>query len=49
MSTVRVALPLNQIKKALHQLPSQEKIKLWRLLDDDLDRCYCSRFAPIIH
>jgi len=38
MNTVSVDLSLNQIKQALRQLPSQEKIALWRLLDRALDR-----------
>ncbi|MEW6186528.1 MAG: hypothetical protein AB1585_12410 [Thermodesulfobacteriota bacterium] len=38
MSTVQLDLPFAQIKKALRQLPSQEKMELWRLLDVDLDR-----------
>jgi hypothetical protein len=38
MNTIRLDLPLDQIKKALRQLPPQEKIALWRLLDKDLDR-----------
>jgi hypothetical protein len=50
MSTVRVDLPLNQIKKALHQLPQQEKIKLWRLLDNDLDRsAIAQKFASYVN
>ena len=38
MNTVSVDLSLEQIKKALRQLPVQEKIALWRFLDRDLDR-----------
>jgi hypothetical protein len=38
MNTVSVDLSLEQIKKALRQLPAQEKIALWRFLDKDLDR-----------
>ena len=38
MNTVSVDLSLDQIKQALRQLPAQEKIALWRLLDKDLDR-----------
>ncbi len=38
MNTVRVDLSLDQIRRAVHQLPAQEKIALWRLLDKDLDR-----------
>ena len=38
MNTVHVDLSLDQIKKALRQLPAQEKIAVWRMLDSDLDR-----------
>jgi hypothetical protein len=38
MDTVLVDLPLDKIKKALRQLPSQKKMALWRLLDEDIDR-----------
>jgi len=38
MNTISVDLSLDQIRKAVHQLPAQEKIALWRLLDKDLDR-----------
>ncbi len=43
MNTVSVDLSLDQIKKALRQLPPQEKIALWRLLDRDLDRTAIAR------
>lgn len=49
METVRVDLPLDQIKKALRQLPAHEKIALWRLLDEDLDRpAIALRFASSV-
>lgn len=38
MNTVSVDLSLDQIRRAVRQLPAQEKIALWRLLDKDLDR-----------
>ncbi|MCC6499254.1 MAG: hypothetical protein IT313_03195 [Anaerolineales bacterium] len=38
METIRVNVTFDQIKQALRQLPSQDKIALWRLLDEDLDR-----------
>jgi hypothetical protein len=43
METVRMDVPLDQIKKVLLQLPPNEKIALWRLLDEDLDRPAISR------
>jgi len=50
MNTVSVDLPFDQIKKALHQLPAQEKIALWRLLDEDLDRpAMTRRFASSVN
>jgi hypothetical protein len=50
MNTLRLDLPLDQIKKALRQLPPQEKIALWRLLDKDLDRpAIALRFASSIN
>jgi len=38
MNTVHVDLSLDQLKQALRQLPAQEKIAVWRMLDSDLDR-----------
>jgi hypothetical protein len=38
MNTVSVDLSLDQIRRAVRQLPAQDKIALWRLLDKDLDR-----------
>ena len=38
MSTFRVELSLEQIKKVLRKLPNQEKVAIWRMLDADLDR-----------
>ena len=50
METMQLNLPLDQIKKALLQLPAQEKIALWRLLDKDLDRpAIARRFAAAVH
>jgi hypothetical protein len=49
MDTVSVDLPFDQIKKALRKLPAQEKIVLWRLLDEDLDRpAIARRFATSV-
>ena len=49
MNTVSVDLLFDQIKKALRQLPAQEKIALWRLLDEDLDRpAIARRFASSV-
>jgi hypothetical protein len=49
MDTIRLDLPLSQIKKALRQLPTEEKIALWRLLDKDLDRSAIAlRFASSV-
>jgi len=36
--TVCIYLSLDQLKKALRQLPENEKIAIWRMLDSDLDR-----------
>ena len=50
MDTVRVDLPLDQIKKVLRQLPPQEKMALWRLLDEDIDRpAIARRFATSVN
>lgn len=50
MDTVQVNLPLAQIKEALLQLPAQEKIAIWRLLDKDLDRsAIARRFAASVN
>lgn len=43
MNTVSVDLSLDQIRRAVRQLPAQEKIALWRLLDKDLDRTAIAR------
>ena len=49
METVRMDVPLDQIKKVLRQLPPHEKIVLWRLLDEDLDRpAIARRFASSV-
>ena len=49
METVRMDVPLDQIKKVLRQLPPHEKIALWRLLDEDLDRpAIARRFASSV-
>ena len=38
MNTVHIDLSLDQLKQALRELPAQEKIAVWRMLDGDLDR-----------
>ncbi len=43
MKTVSVDLSLEQIKQALKRLPPREKIVLWRLLDEDIDRAAIAR------
>jgi len=43
MNTVSVDLSLDQIKQALRRLPPGEKIALWRLLDEDIDRAAIAR------
>ena len=43
METIRVNVSFDQIKQALRQLPAQEKMALWRLLDADLDRAAIAR------
>lgn len=43
METIRVNVTFDQIKQALRQLPPQEKMTLWRLLDADLDRAAIAR------
>lgn len=43
METIRVNVSFDQIKQALRQLPPQEKMTLWRLLDADLDRTAIAR------
>jgi len=49
METVQVNVSFDQIKQALRQLPPQEKLALWRLLDEDLDRAAIARkFASTV-
>ena len=43
MNTVSVDLSLDQIKQALRRLPPSEKMALWRLLDEDIDRAAIAR------
>lgn len=43
MNTVSVDLSLEQIKQALRKLPPRDKIALWRLLDEDIDRAAIAR------
>lgn len=43
MNTVQVNVTFDQIKQALRQLPPQERMALWRLLDVDLDRAAIAR------
>lgn len=50
MTTVQVNLSFEQITQALRQLPPQEKIALWRLLDEDIDRpALAQRFASSVN
>ena len=50
METIRVNVSFDQIKQALRQLPPQEKMALWRLLDADLDRAAIARkFTSTVH
>lgn len=49
MNTVQVDLPIDQIQKAVRQLPAREKIAIWRLLDKDIDRpAIARRFASSV-
>lgn len=43
MSTVSVDLSIEQLKQALKRLPQREKLALWRLLDEDIDRATIAR------
>ncbi|MCL4869202.1 MAG: hypothetical protein KJ063_09545 [Anaerolineae bacterium] len=36
--TINVTLSIEQLLKAVQQLPAQEKMTLWRVLDTDIDR-----------
>jgi len=50
MNTVHVDLSLEQLKQALRQLPAQEKIAVWRMLDGDLDReAIARRFTSTVN
>ena len=50
MNTIRVDVSFDQVKKALRQLPAQDKLALWRLLDEDLDRPgIARRFAATVN
>jgi len=49
VTTIRLDLPLDQLKNALRKLPPQEKIAIWRLLDEELDRpAIARRFAASV-
>jgi DNA-directed RNA polymerase specialized sigma24 family protein len=43
MNAVSVELSLDQLKQALQRLPPREKMALWRLLDEDIDRAAIAR------
>lgn len=43
MNTISVDVSLEQLKKAMRQLPEQDKIALWRLLDREIDRAAIAR------
>ena len=50
MNTVHVDLSLEELKQALRQLPQQEKIAVWRMLDGDLDReAIAQRFTSTVN
>jgi len=50
MSTVRVDISIEQIKKAMSQLPEQDKLALWRLLDEEIDRpALAQRFSSAVN
>ena len=50
MESIRVNVSFDQIKQALRELPPQEKMTLWRLLDADLDRAAIARkFASTVN
>ena len=50
METIRVNVTFDQLKQALRQLPPQEKLALWRMLDADLDRAAIARkFATTVN
>jgi len=36
--TINVSLSIEQLMQAVQQLPAQEKMTLWRVLDTDIDR-----------
>jgi hypothetical protein len=38
MSTISLNVSVEQIKQALRQLPAQDKMTLWRMLDEEIDR-----------
>jgi hypothetical protein len=38
MNTIRVELSVDQLKQALHKLPTKEKVAIWRMLDTEIDR-----------
>lgn len=50
MSMVRVDISIEQIKKAMRLLPEQDKIALWRLLDEEIDRpALARRFSTAVN
>ena len=43
MNTVRVDLSFEQLKQALLKLPPQQRMALWRLLDEGINRATIAR------
>ncbi len=43
MNTIHVELSVDQLKRALHKLPAQEKVAIWRMLDAEMDRAAITR------
>ncbi len=50
MNTISVDLSLEQLKKAMRRLPAREKMALWRLLDEEIDRpAIARRFSSAVN
>lgn len=43
MSTIHLDVSFEQLQQAMRQLPAQEKMALWRMLDAEIDRAALAR------
>lgn len=49
MRSISLDVSLEQIQKAMRQLPARDKMTLWRLLDEEIDRpAIARRFSTAV-